>query len=53
MDVPDAEGVFFKHFGRISWLIRSEWCVWVQRCVSLLDDSSGVCLQSYELILVL
>ena len=34
-------------------LIRSEWCVWIQQCVSLLDDSSGVCLQSYELILVL
>ena len=20
-----------------------EWCVWVQRCVSLVDDSSGMC----------
>ena len=53
MDVPDAEGVFFKHSERISCLVRFEWCVWVRRCVSLLNDSSGVCLQSYELILVL
>ena len=24
-------------------LIIFEWCVWVQRCVGLVHDSSGVC----------
>ena len=44
MDVPDAEGVFLKLSGRLQWLllISFELCVWVQRFVNLVDDSSGV-----------
>ena len=42
MDVPKAEGVFYKHCERLYCLISFEWCVWIQRCVSLVDDCSGV-----------
>ena len=29
-------------------LIKFEWCVCLQRCVSLVDDSSGVCVGVWE-----
>ena len=36
----DGPSVFMSfHLSDISF----EWCVWVQRCVSLFDASSGVC----------
>ena len=46
MDVPETEGVFFnivEGFSGCYSLIRFEYCVWVQRYVSLVDDSRGVC----------
>ena len=37
----DGPSVFMSlHLRDISF----EWCVWVQRCVSLADASSGVCI---------
>ena len=49
-DVPETEGVLLLFFCNIVenlsgsyCLIMFEWCVWVQRCLCLVDDSSGVC----------
>ena len=49
-DVPETEGVLLLFFCNIVeslsgsyCLIMFEWCVWVQRCVCFVDDSSGVC----------
>ena len=49
-DVPETEGVLLLFFCNIVeslsgsyCLIMFEWCVSVQRCVCLVDDSSGVC----------
>ena len=44
MDVPDDAGVFLEPSRRLQWLllISFEWCEWVQLCVSLVDNSSGV-----------
>ena len=43
-ETEEAEGVFLKPSRRLQWLllISFERCEWVQRCVSLVDDSSGV-----------
>ena len=50
-DVPDTEGLLLLLFfcniveslNGSYCLIMFEWCVWVQRCVGLVDGSSGVC----------
>ena len=50
-DVPDTEGLLLLLFfcniveslSGSYCLIMFEWCVWVQRCVGLVDGSSGVC----------
>ena len=40
-DVPETEGVLFLFL--CYCVISFEWCVGVQPCSSLFDDSSGVC----------
>ena len=47
-DVPETDGVLLflkivESFSGCYCPIIFEWSVWVQRCVSLVDDSSGVC----------
>ena len=45
-DVPETEGVFLNIVEGLSGcycLISFVRCVWVERCVSLVDDSGGVC----------
>ena len=45
-DVPETEGVCFlkivEGLSGCHCLISVEWRVWVQRCMSLIDDSGGV-----------
>ena len=45
-DVPETDGVLLLWKLGLSGcysLISFEWCVSVQRCMSLVDDSTGVC----------